>query len=217
MYVFRHYFIRRNAYGFEHYALVNLPEEKINCSHTKCCLFSFYQGIHHSVHHQAFWWKYPAVWLLRLKTPIPVIARDWLSSLWLTCATQKKDFERSHPQMTAETFVFQTEHSTVLRRRARGELATSGDWLAINNAMGILTVQLMFSRAFHTCFHEITAWSLHCLVGSDGRTAGTAEQQLYFFSSIVCYLNKEPSWLKNVTASSDDCVLSCNTAIASSP
>lgn len=88
--------------------------------------------------------------------------------------------------------VYVSEHSTVLRRRTKWELATSGDWLAINNAMGTLTIQLMFSRAFHTCFHEITAWTLHCLVGSDGRTAGTAEQ-LYFFSSVICYLNKEPS------------------------
>lgn len=116
-----------------------------------------------------------------VKDPIPVIARDWLSSLWLTCTTQKKDFERSHHQMTAETLMFQREHSTVPRGRTEWDLATSGDWLAINNAMGTLTIQLMLSRALHTCFHEITAWTLRCLVGSDGRTAGTAEQQLYFF------------------------------------
>lgn len=181
MHVFHCYFITRNGCGFKHYAYVNLLEEKIHSSHTKCCLFFF-------LSRYLPLWPSPSVLVkvhfslvAEVKDPIPVIARDWLSSLWLTCTTQKKDFERSHHQMTAETFMFQREHSTVPRGRTEWDLATSGDWLAINNAMGTLTIQLMLSRAFHTCFHEITAWTLRCLVGSDGRTAGTAEQQLYFF------------------------------------
>jgi len=49
------------------------------------------------------------------------------------------------------------ERSLVLRSRALGELVTCGGWLAISSVMGILTIELLLSRAFNGCFHEVIA------------------------------------------------------------
>lgn len=90
--------------------------------------------------------------------------------------------------------------------------------------MGILTVELLFSRAFNECFHEVIARIPCCLVGSDRRTASTAGQELVWF--VFLFLSsflpeQRASELKNIAPRSDSCrvprVLVYNTAIARSP